>query len=247
MNGLILFVALLLPLVFLQRFLHREIQAVLLIWNHNPALTVGLFSLIFLPGIFLHEFSHLVMARLLGIRTGRFSIFPRTLPDGRLQLGFVETEKTDPFRDSLIGLAPLITGGLVVAYTAITRLDLLPLWDVIRTGNLQAFWPGLQALPQVDDFPLWFYLTFTVSSTMLPSASDRHSFLPLALYSGLLIGLALLAGAGSLFKGLAPFFNNFLNSVATVFGLSVMIHVILILPVKAVHALLAVATGTDVN
>ncbi len=179
------------------------------------------------------------MAKLLGVRTGNFSVTPHALPDGRLQLGYLETGRADPLRDSLIGLAPLFTGGLVVAYVGVTHLDLLPLWNEFRSGDLQAFWHSLQVLPQLKDFPIWFYLTFTVSSTMLPSTSDRHSFLPLALYSGLLIGLALLVGAGSFFKVLMPILNIFLNSVATVFGLSVLVHALLVLPIIALHALLS--------
>ena len=235
------------PLVILQRLLHREIQAILLIWTRNPALTVGLFSLIFLPGVFLHEFSHWVMARLLGVRTGRVSIIPHALPDGRLQLGFVETAQTDTLRDSLIGLAPLITGGLVVAYTAITRLGLLPLWDVLRTGDFMAFWQGVQTLPQVADFPLWFYLTFTISSTMLPSASDRHSFLPLALYAAMLVGLVFLVGAGQIFQDLSALLNNFLFSVASVFGLSALVHFIMVIPLMVMHALLSATSGVDIK
>ena len=247
MEGLIWFALLLMPLVILQRLLHREIQAILLIWTRNLALTVGLFSLIFLPGVFLHEFSHWLMARLLGVRTGRFSIIPHALPDGRLQLGFVETALTDPLRDSLIGLAPLITGGLVVAYTAITRLGLLPVWDIFRSGDLRSFWQVVQALPQVADFPLWFYLTFTVSSTMLPSASDRHSFLPLAMYMALLVGLFVVAGAWQFFQVLAPLFNDFLISVGTVFGLSAAVHILLVVPLVAIHSLLAGIMGVDVK
>ena len=52
---------------------------------------MGIFSILFLPGVFLHEFSHFVMAKILRVRTGKFSIFPQSLPDGRLQLGYVET------------------------------------------------------------------------------------------------------------------------------------------------------------
>jgi len=59
------------------------------------------------------------MAKVLRVRTGRFSIFPQSLPDGRLQLGYVETARSDVVRDSLIGAAPLIVGTLVIAYLAV--------------------------------------------------------------------------------------------------------------------------------
>jgi hypothetical protein len=247
-NGLLWFVLMFMPLVFLQRLLHREIQAVFLITTRNPSLTIGLFSMLFFPGVFMHEFSHFLMAKLLAVRTGGFSIIPHALPDGRLQLGYVETEKTDTVRDSLIGLAPLIAGSLFVAYAGINRLQLQTLWEVLRSGQFELFWLGLSYLPQVKDFPLWFYLTFAVSSTMMPSASDRHAWVPLGLWVSVLLVLALLAGAGPwMVETLAPPLNNFLSSVAVLFGLSSVVHAISVLPVMLVHRVLSKVTGVDVK
>src|SRR5262245_22357688 len=118
-EGLFWFVITLLPLVFLQRLLHREIQAVLLILTRSPQFTITAFSILFLPGIILHEVSHYVVANLLGVETARLSLGPRVMPGQRLQLGSVETAPTDIVRDSLIGAAPLFTGGSVVALIAI--------------------------------------------------------------------------------------------------------------------------------
>ena len=46
-DGLIWFVLTLLPLVFLEQFLHREIQAVLLILSRSERFTITIFSIIF--------------------------------------------------------------------------------------------------------------------------------------------------------------------------------------------------------
>jgi hypothetical protein len=247
-DGVVWFVVMVLPLIFLQRLLHREIQAVFLILTRNPPLTVGLFSILFFPGVFLHELSHFLTARLLGVRTGGFSIFPQATLDGRLQLGYVETARTDVARDALIGAAPLVTGGLFVAYAAFYQLQLTNLWGVFSSAQPELFWQGLAALPQAPDFPLWFYLNFAVSSTMLPSDSDRHAWLPLGLLVGILVALASLAGAGPwMLANLAPLLNNFLRAVAIVMGLSTVVHVILLLPTLLIHRLLTQLTGVDIR
>jgi hypothetical protein len=246
-DGLAWFILTLLPLVFLQRLLHREIQAAFLILSRSPEFTIAIFFLIFLPGVLLHEFSHYLMAVILGVPAARFSLVPQMLPEGRLQLGYVETVKTDIIRDSLIGAAPLMTGGLVVAFLSVTRLELLPLWEVLRNGQLNLFWLGITLLPQIKDFPLWFYLVFTVSSTMLPSRSDRHAWLPLGVTVLVLLALAILAGAGPwMLANVAPLLNTFLRSSAIIFGLSAALHAVLILPIGSVHLLLARITGVDV-
>lgn len=246
--GFIWFILMLVPLIFLQRFLHREIQAVFLILTRDTTLTMGIFSLIFLPGVFLHELSHFVMAKILRVPTGGFSIMPQPLPDGRLQLGYVETSRSDIVRDSLIGAAPLITGTLVVAVIAIYRLDMRVLWDTFRNGQFSLFWLGIAALPRVSDFFLWFYLTFVISSTMTPSASDRHAWLNLTLAIGLILAAALLVGAGPwMLSHLAPRVSDFLSSVAVIFGLSAAVHAVLILPIALIHKLLARVTGVDIR
>jgi hypothetical protein len=248
LTGFLWFILMLLPLIFLQRLLHKEIQAVFLILTRNSTLTMVIFSLIFLPGVFLHELSHFLMAKVLRVPTGRFSVLPRPLPNGRLQLGYVETVRSDIIRDSLIGAAPLIAGTVVVAYVAVYQLEMRILWDTFRNGQFNLFWMGLNALPRVQDFYLWFYLTFAVSSTMMPSESDRHAWLDLIIAVGILLSITLLLGAGPwMLNNVAPLVSNFLNSVAVIFGLSAAVHVVLILPTALVHKLLALVTGVDVK
>jgi hypothetical protein len=247
-TGLIWFIVILLPLVYLQRLLHREIQAVFLILTNNPQLTIGLFSILFFPGVFLHEFSHFVMAKILRVRTGKISLLPKSLPNGRLQMGYVETAQTDIVRDSLIGIAPLISGSLFIAYAGLNRMGLATLLAVLANGQTKLFWTGLKLLPQVNDFPLWFYLAFAVSSTMLPSESDRHAWLPLGLWTAGLLALAIFAGAGTwMLANIAPLLNDFLGSVATLFGLSLALHIVLLLPTMLLHRLVSKITGMDVK
>ena len=247
LTGLFWFVFMLMPLIWLQRLLHREIQAVFLILTRDARLTIGIFQIIFLPGVFLHEGSHFLMAKILRVRTGRFSVIPRALPDGRLQLGFVETAKSDILRDSLIGAAPLIFGTLFVAFAAVNRLDMDVLWATLRNGQFNLFWMGVGILPRTQDFWLWFYLVFTVSSTMTPSESDRHAWLELLLSAGVLFAITLLIGAGPwMLANIAPLLSNFLSSVAVIFGLSTMVHILFFLPIALVRKLLVRLTGVDV-
>ena len=247
-SGFIWFVLMLLPLVFLQRLLHREIQAVLILITRNVQLTIALFSFLFFPGVFLHELSHFLMAKILRVRTGKISLIPRTMPNGRLQMGYVETVSTDIVRDSFIGLAPLIAGTLFVAYAGIYQLQVNTLWNVLRDGQIDLFWMGVSLLPNAQDFYLWFYLTFAISSTMLPSESDRHAWLPLGLWAAALLTLAIFSGAGTwMLENLAPLLDNFLFSVALLFGFSNAVHLVLLFPFFIFHRLLVYIMQVDVQ
>ena len=247
-DGLLWLLAALALLLVLQRSLHHEIQAVILIITRNPQLTIGVFSLLFFPGVFLHELSHLLMAKLLGVPTGKFSLLPQVMPDGRLQLGYVEAASADFFRDSLVGVAPLVSGIVFIAFAANWPMHLTIMWETLRNGQWSLFLMGLQALPTVPDFWLWFYATFAVSATMMPSESDRHAWLPLGLVSAALLVLAVLAGAGPwMLANLARPFNQFLRSTALIVLVSIIVHIILILPLMLLHRILTKATGLDVG
>ncbi len=248
LDGLFWLLATLFALLFLQRVLHREIQAIFLISTRSPGITMGAFSLIFFPGVFLHELSHLLVAKLLGVRTGKFSLIPEPMSDGRLQLGYVEAAQSDIFRDSLVGAAPLITGTLFVAFAAIDRLHLLVMWDTLRTGQWALFTLGLQTLPSIPDFWMWFYLTFAVSSTMMPSESDRHAWMPFGLVALTLLALALVAGAGPwMVENLASPLNDFLRGTALILLVSLLFHVALIVPLMFLHRILSRLTGLDIG
>jgi hypothetical protein len=238
----------LLPFIFVQRWLHREIQAVFLILTRRPVVALGLFSLLFFPGVFLHEFSHLLAAWLLRVRTGRVSLLPRLLPDGKLRMGYVETAVTDPLRDALIGMAPLVNGGIAIAFIGLSQLGLGSLTGLVQEGRWPAFWNALRVLPDGQDFWLWFYLAFAISSTMMPSASDRRGWLPVALGAALLVGLALLAGAGPWLETHAgPWLDQAFKSVALVFFISLALHIVLGIPIGLFRALLTYLTGLTVQ
>jgi hypothetical protein len=219
------------PFVLLQRSLHREIQAIFLLVTRRVDVTMVLFSILFFPGILLHECSHYLMARVLGVRTGRLSLIPRPLAKGRLQLGFVETQSTDWLRDAFIGSAPLLSGGFLVAYVGLVCLGLPALWQVDNYVSLSNLCEIFQKLSSQTDFWLWFYLTLVVSSTMLPSESDRRAWLPLGIILVLLLVMSLAFGAGPwLALHLAQPLNQVLLTIDFILGISVLVHLILLLP-----------------
>jgi hypothetical protein len=187
------------------------------------------------------------MARILGVRTGRFSLLPRPLPNGRLQLGFVETATVDWVRDALIGAAPLLAGGAFVAYAGVARLGVLNLWGYYNASGIESMVDVLPTIFEQPDFWLWFYLTLAVSSTMLPSASDRRAWLPLGLIILGLLGISLIAGAGPwLMTHLALPLNQALKAIAFVFAISIMLHLVLVFPLWGIRKIFERLFGLQV-
>ena len=141
-------------------------------------------------------------------------------------------KKTGFVKDALIGTAPLLTGGIVTGLIGTYFLGLNTLADMALSGQRELFFVTLQTLPSQPDFWLWFYLAVVVSSIMLPSASDRRAWLPMLLMAILLVGAALLAGAGPwMMENLGPWLETGLNAVARIFVFSLVVHLALVIPI----------------
>ena len=246
-DGFLWLIVSLVPFLFVQRWLHRELQALLLLITRRQDLSLGLFSLVFFPGVLLHESSHYLMARVLGVKTGRFSLLPELTDNGKLRMGYVETAQASALADALIGTAPLLAGGAVITFLGRVCLGLSPLAVFMHEGDWTSFWQGLLDVPGRNDFWLWFYLAFTVSSTMLPSASDRHSWRPVGIGLGLLMLVLVIGGAGPwMLQNFGPWLNQALLGTALIFGISLALHVVLGLPVWGLRHLVSRITGLKV-
>lgn len=239
---------LLLPLIVVQRRLHAEIQLLFLLLTRRADLATALFSILFFPGVLLHEGAHLIAARLLGVRTGRISLLPKSLPGGRLQMGYVETEAVDPLREALIGAAPLLAGGLFTAYAGLHPLGLPDLWSIARELGVSAAAAALPGMTSRSDFWIWLYLTFVVSSMMLPSPSDRRAWLPVAALVTAAAGLAVVAGAGPwAAEHLAPLLERGLRALGLVFGISLGLHLAILAPIHLLRRAAASLLGLEVR
>lgn len=138
----------------------------------NRKLAVYLFSFIFLPGTLIHELSHYIIAVLLRVSTGPLSIFPEFDKDHLehskqliVKTGHIMVAKTDPIRMTLIGVAPMIVG-LVIIYFVGNTIQ-------ISTPNGSAFAHPSGGIMLF----LKIYLLFITSTTMFSSRQDLKSLI----------------------------------------------------------------------
>lgn len=131
---------------------------------------------IYLPGVIIHELSHLVMAvfLLLDVRGMSFIPHAQPMPNGiGLQLGSVEYYRRDPIRGALVGVAPFIFG-IIILYLLFVSPFLTSLESPVREFVLS-------------------YLVFIISSTMFSSKQDLADVWVVLLFGILLIGILFVA------------------------------------------------------
>jgi hypothetical protein len=175
----------------LNRWISTHVQGVAFLLTGSSVVAMWFFWVLFLPGTFLHELSHWLTANLLGVKTGRFSVWPKPKKSGQLQMGSVQIDVADPFRHSLIGLAPLIFGSVMVLLIGQGWLNLGQLGAALANGDLAQIWLATSQTLVLPDVWLWLYLIFAISNGMLPSASDREAWRSALIYIGIALVLAI--------------------------------------------------------
>lgn len=140
--------------------------------------TINILAILFLPGTIIHELSHMLAAGMTGVHTGDIELMPEIRENG-VKLGSAEIGHSDPFRRSLIGLAPIILGLSIIITTLIFFGNALDF-----TSPNFALWKAL----------LLLYVLFEISNTMFSSEKDMEGVLGFTV--AIVAVLALILGVG---------------------------------------------------
>lgn len=127
-------------------------------------MSINLMSFIFLPGVIIHELSHLLIAVILFVPVGDMEFTPKK-GEERLKLGSVEIAKTDPVRRSIIGFAPVFVGLMLVVGIV-----------YLFTSNILFFKEKEIYVLLVSVLAIIYFL-FVISNTMFSSKVDMEGTL----------------------------------------------------------------------
>lgn len=216
---IILFFVLFGVMLFLQRWLQQHIQGLTYAVTGNPGCAVRVLFLVLLPGVLLHEASHWLVANLVGVRTGKVSIGLGKMRGKHFSLGSVTVERSDPLRESLIGVAPFIVGILAV-------------WALMGFGfDLWAPNDPAQVLDRISSTlsdPLtWvaLYVVFAVSTSMIPSESDREPWgVIIAIFAGIGALALILGWTPNITPDVIEMAQQVLTTLIFVFGIIVVVN-----------------------
>ena len=178
----ILFFILLAALWWLSGRIGLLIQEIVYQISGSDSLAMVILFLIYLPGILIHEASHWLIARLLGLKTSKFRVWPK-FTRNTIGLGSVTVASGGALKDSLVGLAPLLIGSALIVLIGQQVFDTETIAFAWRTGKLL---DGLsfivEGLANRPDSLWWSYLLFAIANAMMPSASDRAPLKSLGIY-----------------------------------------------------------------
>jgi len=180
----------------LLEFIGRALLSISIIGD----IAVWLLALLMFPGTVVHEVCHYVAATFLFVKVNKISFLPQKTENG-IALGYIQPAKQpDPFRDALIGVAPLIGGSaILVPIVALGFHYPMPPYFL----GIEHLATELSAMKTHIDLHstsglILLWLLFSIGNNIFPSASDRRSWF--------LVGILTVALGGALwyFAGLGP-------------------------------------------
>lgn len=241
------FLGTLILLVLVQRWVHRHLHGVAYLITKQPDMALMLYSLPLLPGVALHELSHALMAALLGVKTANLTLIPQRQPDGHVRLGSVQVERVDVVRSSLIGLAPLLSGSVAILLIVRFAFDVNTIGDAVQRGDVAALLSSMGVLLRAPDAWLWLYLIFSIANAMMPSPSDRETWLPVILFSLLLLSLAVAFGLSSAIEGASMVVDQIMRWLAAAFTITLIVDLPFVVIIFLAEATSSRALGRRVE
>lgn len=189
---------------------------------------VWLYTLLFLPGILIHELSHFVAAAFLGVRTGEIQLFPHEGKEkhGQVALGSVQVAKTDFVRSSLIGAAPFFTGSIVlfalVDIVVVRQISFVSLSEMVAGVGALLASGGWRA-------GVFLYGILVVGNTMFSSDEDKRSYPILFFFLALFAILLVVSGySQQLVVSIFPLVSRVAKALVISFSLAALLQVALV-------------------
>ncbi len=116
MEILALFLVEIFVLFLFSRILQKGLSLFIFQVTKSMKWTISILAFIFLPGTFIHESAHFLMARILLVPVGKMEFLPKQEGES-VKLGSVSIGRCDPFRRLLIGVAPFLAGTTLIILT----------------------------------------------------------------------------------------------------------------------------------
>lgn len=194
LHRLIGVIVLVLVLARLSEWISMHLQGIAYLLTRSHQVATFFMFLVLAPGIFVHELSHWIVARLLGAQTTDFRVWPKRTGKKKIQLGAVQVRGAGRLSMAIIGLAPFLVGTLALVVlggwlhgSASGLAD----WRSWFSGE---GWARIATFFQRGDWPWRFYAMWVIANAMMPSAADREPVRPIAIGLGIVAAAAYVAG-----------------------------------------------------
>lgn len=226
-----LLIAELIVFYFLAQRLNQTLFLFFYLVTKSERIAFFILTLLFFPGTVVHELAHLFTAEILGVKTGKLSLIPKRINHKEVEAGSVQVAKADPFRMTVIGLAPIVWGIVAIAILSLI-LQSITSSSCFQFNTVSMIIKMFQSdcrLPTAGAL-LIFYLLFSISTNMFSSREDVKGVLPVLIVIGIIGASLYIAGVRVQLTGIvAETTNRLLLAITRYLGIALALNTVIFL------------------
>jgi hypothetical protein len=231
-----------------QYWIRQHVFGIGLLWLRNKQIAAWLYVLVLLPGILLRELSRWIAAGMLGQRITFIIPKPEVDDDGIVRTNFLDYRTLNPVYIGIIAAAPAVVGFALMLAISYGVLNLPELLALLGNADSVALREAFSRLLGRADLPLWIYLLFTITNTMLPTVRElRSTWFLWLMFGGFMLFLLILGMYNAILLLLAGPIATAVYTLATVYGSVALVNLMMLVVISGVESIVSRLTNRRVE
>ncbi len=231
-----------------QYWVRQHIFGIGLLWLGKKELAAWLYLIVMLPGILLRELSRWTVAGMLRQTPTFITPAPQIDPDGVVHARLFHYTILNPVYIGILAATPMVVGFAAMLAISYGVLNIPQLLTLLSEPDSTALREAFGLLFRRADLPLWAYLLFTITNTMLPTIHELRSTWFLWIIGGAFIAFLLLLGMyNAILLLLSGPIATAVYTLTTVYGSVAVVNVAMLLVIGLIEAVVSRLTNRKVE
>ncbi|PJF42449.1 MAG: hypothetical protein CUN50_04100 [Candidatus Thermofonsia Clade 1 bacterium] len=231
-----------------QYWIKQHLFGIGLIWLGKKERAAWIYILVLLPGILLRELSRWTVAGMLGQKPTFITPGPQIDDDGVVHFRLFHYTILNPVYIGILAATPMVVGFSIMLAISYGALNLPQLLALLGSAESAALRQAFGALLSRADLPIWIYLLFTITNTMLPTLRElRSTWFLWVIFGAFMCFLLVLGMYNAILMLLAGPIATAIYTLTTVYGSVAAVNLLMLLVISVVEAIFSRLTNRKVE
>jgi hypothetical protein len=231
-----------------QFWIRQHLFGIGLIWLNSKGTAAWVYILVLLPGILLREISRWVVAGIFRIKPTFITPKPQIDADGIVGTRVFHFASLNPIYIGIIAITPLVVGFTIMFVISYGVLNLPQVLLLLGSADSVALREAVGTLLARPDLPLWVYVLFAVTNTMLPTTSElRSTWFIWVIFGAFILFLAVLGMVNAILMILAGPVATAMYTLSAIYGSVLIVNLVMLLVIGVVESIVSRMTNKKVE
>ncbi|MCS6870344.1 MAG: hypothetical protein NZ571_02700, partial [Anaerolineae bacterium] len=231
-----------------QYAVRRHVFGIGLLWLRKKEQAAWLYVVVMLPGVLLRELSRWIVAGMLRQKLPFIVPAPQADDDGIVHVRFLEYTVFNPIHIGILAVTPAVVGFGAMLAISYGVLDIPQLLSLFSSADSETVREAFGRLLSRADLPLWLYLLFTITNTMLPTVRELRSTWFFWIIAVAFIAFLMVLGMyNAILLLLTGPIATALYTLTTVYGSVAVVNLLMLLVIGVIEAVVSRLTNRKVE